>query len=87
MVNTRAPAKQVTVLVVVGIVGLLVALFVGVTDAFGLVGVAVSLGLVAVLVLVAAATGASLQAIFRLFAYAVGVVRTVVVTAKRYLGR
>lgn len=79
MAGVHSPAKRVTGLVVLGIVGLVVALFAGTIELLGLVGVVVSLTLLAALVLAAAVAGASLQAAFEVLARAVAVVRTAVV--------
>lgn len=83
VVRSYLPAKQVTVLVVLGVVGLLVAAFAGVVEAFGLVGVPVALALVAVLVVAAAVAGASLEVVFEAVAYVAGIVRGVVVRVRR----
>lgn len=87
MDGIHSPAKKVTVLVALGLVGLVVVLFAGVIELFGLVGVAVSAALLVVLGLVAAAAGASLAVAFELFAYAVGIVRVAAVRVRNHLGR
>jgi len=73
MVTDGTPAKQVTILVALGIVALLALLFVGLVQLLGLTGVAVFLGLVGLVALVAVVAGLTLEVVFEGVAYAVGV--------------